>query len=289
VTYQANADAWFMQNSPTNNYGSDSNLKVQGKNNDSYRAAVRFNLPASVPTGCTVQSATLRLNASSASNNRTLQAFRLNGSWTESGITWRNQPATTGTAATVTSGNGWREWNVTGQVQAIFASGANNGFLIRDASESGGGAEQQFRSREAGNNRPVLVVTYAQASTTSSGGMASANTASLAAMPVDETGRAGAVAGAAPSRTAARIELSDLSGPAGVISAAAVDLRVLGGEGGAQVRVTLREGVTAPAGRYTGTVTITWRDNTTRARVTEEIPVELSVGMVRVYLPLVSR
>jgi len=108
-----------------------------------------------------VQSATLRLYAASWKNNRTLQALRINAAWTEGGVKWNNQPATTGTAATTTSGSGYRQWNVTAQVQAMFA--ANYGFLIRDATESGGGNEQQFHSREKGESMPQLVVQYAQA------------------------------------------------------------------------------------------------------------------------------
>jgi hypothetical protein len=75
-------------------------------------------------------------------------------------VTWNNQPATTGTAATTSSGSGYRQWTVTSQVQAMYAAGANHGFLIRDASESGGGAEQQFHSREKGESMPQLVITF---------------------------------------------------------------------------------------------------------------------------------
>ena len=55
-------------------------------------------------------SATLRLYAASYKTGRTLQAWRLAAPWTESGVNWNNQPPTTGTAATVASGSGYREW-----------------------------------------------------------------------------------------------------------------------------------------------------------------------------------
>ena len=107
-----------------------------------------------------VQSATLRLYAASARNGRTLQALRVNASWTENGVTWGSQPATTGTAVTTPSGTGYRQRNVTAQVQAMFDAGANHGFLIRDANENQD-HEQQFHSREkAPDNPPQLVVTY---------------------------------------------------------------------------------------------------------------------------------
>jgi hypothetical protein len=156
------ADAWIDQGSPSSNKGSDSILKVQGKgSNSSMRALVRFAIPTNIPEGCVVQSATLRLYAASWKNNRTLQVYRLNGNWTEYGVTWNNQPTTIGSPVTTPSGSGWRQWDVTAMVQAMLTSGVNHGFLIRDASESGGGWEQQFHAREKGNNIPVLIITLA--------------------------------------------------------------------------------------------------------------------------------
>ena len=36
-------------------------------------------------------------------------------------MTWANQPATSGAAATVASGTGYREWNVAAIVQAMYS------------------------------------------------------------------------------------------------------------------------------------------------------------------------
>jgi hypothetical protein len=161
TTFDAAADAWIDQGSPSANNGTDSNLKVMSKLGANLRALVRFNLPASLPAGCVVQSATLRLYAGSSASGRTLQALQVNGSWTEGGVTWGNQPATTGPAATTTSGTGYRQWDVTTQVQAQFDAGVNHGLLIRDAAE-GQDAEQQFHSREkAPDNPPQLVISFA--------------------------------------------------------------------------------------------------------------------------------
>jgi len=152
-------DSWVLQDSAQSNYGTDSVLKVVGKTNANARLLVQFSLPA-IPEGCQIQSATLRLYAGSHKNGRTLQAYQVSGNWSESGVTWGNQPATTGPAATTSSGSGWRTWNVTGQVGGMYA-GANKGFLVRDASESGGGSEQGFHSREKGSDRPPeLIVVF---------------------------------------------------------------------------------------------------------------------------------
>jgi parallel beta-helix repeat protein len=162
VTLSAEADAWIDQNSASNNYGSDSILKVQAKSGNNFRALIRFGLPAA-PQGCAVESATLRLYAPSWKNRRTLQALRISGDWTESQVTWGNQPETTGPAATTGSGSGYRQWDVAAQVQAMYDNGANHGFLIRDANEGGGGSEQQFHSREKGESMPELVITFGPA------------------------------------------------------------------------------------------------------------------------------
>jgi hypothetical protein len=159
VTLGSVADSWILQDSGGQNYGTDSGLKVDSKSGANARALFRFNLPA-VPAGCQVTSAKLRLYATSYKTGRTLQALMVAAPWTEGGLTWNNQPATTGTAATVASGSGYREWDVVGQVRNMYST-ANNGFLIRDATENGGGIDQVFHSREKGSdNPPRLVLTF---------------------------------------------------------------------------------------------------------------------------------
>jgi hypothetical protein len=155
----AAADAWIDQSSSSSNKGSDSILKVMSKGTANLRALLRFDLP-SIPAGCVLDNATLRVYAgSTSSSQRTLQVLRLNGSWTEGGVTWANAPATTGTAVTTTSGIGYRQWAVAPLVQAMYSSGTNNGFLLRDATE-GQDAEQQFYAREKGESAPQLVLTF---------------------------------------------------------------------------------------------------------------------------------
>jgi large repetitive protein len=166
VTAAPDRDAWVLQSAPTSNFGTDSILKVDSKSgNSNARALVRFALPT-IPAGCQITGATLRLYSSSYKEGRTLQAVRLNGStpvWVESAINWNNQPApATGvTPALAQSRNsaGYVQWNVTAQMTGVY--GNNKGFLIRDASENGGGMEQGFHSREKGiDNPPQLVLTF---------------------------------------------------------------------------------------------------------------------------------
>ena len=154
VTVTSVADSWVLQSDPAKNNGTDSVLKLDSKSGSNSRALVRFNLPT-IPAGCDVVTARLRLYAASYKDGRTLQAIPLGAAWTETGVTWGNQPATSGTAATTTSGFGYRDWTVTSQVQAMYTPGANHGFLIRDASENGGGFDQAFHSREKLTRQPA--------------------------------------------------------------------------------------------------------------------------------------
>jgi parallel beta-helix repeat protein len=182
VTVSANADAWLQQGSPNDNKGSDSVLKVKSQSgNNNFRTVIRFNVPATLPSGCVIESATLRIYAESSVAGRTLQALRLTGSWSENGVNWANQPATNGVVATTSSGNGYREWTVTSHMQADYAAGAQHyGFLIRDAAENNGGAEQAFRPRGNGNNRPQLIIRYAAPGAGQSAGNTTAQLAGAA-------------------------------------------------------------------------------------------------------------
>jgi hypothetical protein len=110
-----------------------------------------------------VQYATLSLYAASWTDGRTLEAIRVSDAWSEDSVTWSNQPATSEDTATTGSGSGYKLWDVTSMVQAMYSMDTEHGFLIRDAAEGGDGAEQQYHSKEKGENPPRLVITYAPA------------------------------------------------------------------------------------------------------------------------------
>jgi hypothetical protein len=160
ATAVADADAWVLESSPGDNKGEDSTLKVDSKTGGNTRALIRFDLPAR-PLDCRVKAATLRLYAGSFKEGRTLEAHRLDGGWTEDGVTWGNQPRTTGAPAGAPSAAapGYVEWSVAELVDGMYA-GANDGFLIRDAVEDGGGFDQALYSREKTDNPPQLVITF---------------------------------------------------------------------------------------------------------------------------------
>jgi hypothetical protein len=158
VTAPANIDSWIDQSSSGSNFGSDQILKVKREGGKAMRALVRFNLPP-VPQGCSVTGATLRLYQASGPSNRTLEARRLSASWAENTVRWTNQPTPTGTAATTSTGSGWRQWNVTSHVQAMY-SGSNHGWLIKFDAEGNPVAEVQLHARNKGSQHPELQISF---------------------------------------------------------------------------------------------------------------------------------
>src|SRR5262245_48888280 len=100
------ADAWLDANSPTANKGSDAVLSVDGTT----RAVVRFQLPAGIPEGCVIESARLRLYADSGTEGARVEALPLAAAWSESTVTWANQPAASSAAVGAWSRDGYMRW-----------------------------------------------------------------------------------------------------------------------------------------------------------------------------------
>jgi hypothetical protein len=159
-TVTAVADSWVSESNPTGTNGGATTLTVTSRTGGrNARAVVRFTLPAA-PTGCTLTTATLRLNASSAAGGRTLSVYRAGATWVENTVTWNTQPAMAGTAVDAAAATGWVQWTVTAHVLTMY-SGTNAGFVLRDAAENAPnpGASQQYSSRE-GANPPELVLQW---------------------------------------------------------------------------------------------------------------------------------
>lgn len=156
-TLTADSDTYTDENSPGTNFGADKTLSVQSRKSRNQRAFVRFSLPSL--GHCAVTSATLKLNASSASSRRTIEVYRAYTSWSETGLTWTGQPGLAGAPSTASSATGWVSWSVTTLTQALYSSG-NFGFEVKDDTEdaNGSGQTQTYWSR-TGSSPPELVIT----------------------------------------------------------------------------------------------------------------------------------
>lgn len=182
VTLLPTGDTTIYSDSPTNNYGTNSNLQV-GEYNASVsvsRSLILFDLSAYV--GKVLTSAKLRLyntGVDATNNARTMYANRMVRAWTELGATWNkydgtNNWATAGgmtNAADVELANigtvsvtnpptaGWHEITLTTSAIQAWIDGTydNNGFGISMGTETDD--MQEFHSRENANP-PELVIVY---------------------------------------------------------------------------------------------------------------------------------
>jgi ELWxxDGT repeat protein len=160
------ADAYVRDGEPFHNFGTEERLHVRkaaGSNNNRW-TYVRFDVAAL----SSVSAATLRLFGHLAEETaapvNALVFPVANTSWNERTITWHNKPAAGGTAVafaaldTATTDARWYEWDLTAYVQAEKAAGRNVITLaIRNDVVTPGRAA--FRSREANQNRPELLLT----------------------------------------------------------------------------------------------------------------------------------
>ncbi len=161
-TYQASGDSWIQQDGggANQNNGTDTILDVlSNPTAKNRRALVTFDLPT-LPTGCSLTAASLRTYLKATQGARTLDAYQISSSWTETGVTWNTEPTTTGSPVSATTGSAatWTQWSVLSIVQAQY-SGTNYGFMIQDQTEDNGNKRQDYMSRE-NTNPPELQLTF---------------------------------------------------------------------------------------------------------------------------------
>ncbi len=155
---------WWWQS------GNDNKLKVGRWYTSLYeledRILIYFNL-SSIPKNAKIESAELRLYYTCGSNdqNDKYQICRLTEDWNEyylnrSWIYSRNRPlhVCSGIKSSVPSSSGWMTWNITNDVKG-FVNGSykNYGWVVKFYSSDGW---SYFKSREASNNQPQLIIRY---------------------------------------------------------------------------------------------------------------------------------
>lgn len=130
------ADAYGRSSKSSTNYGNASTLRT----GSGYESFLYF--PRPFPLQANIRNATLRLwlGASVSAGSRTITVQRLNKSWTESKLTWKNRPSVTGTSAarttTVNAKNGMIELDITSLMQAVSDGSATSWYGVRITSAS---------------------------------------------------------------------------------------------------------------------------------------------------------
>lgn len=141
------ADAWVDEARPSFNFGTASELAVDGSPRQ--RAFLRFNVTA---VAGSVQKATLRLYVTNPGKGPSVWAT--SAGWTESTLTWANQPASVGpglSSLPQTATGTWVSFDVT---TAAMGNGSYN-FLISSSETDG----TFFASRESAHP-PQLILSF---------------------------------------------------------------------------------------------------------------------------------
>jgi len=161
LTFVTDADARVKQSSPNTNYGIATSLHVDGASDPDMESFIRFTV---TDVSRAVQSARLRVYATTNGSDNGPAVYSTNTSWTESGITWSKRPARTSDAVDnkgSISTETWVEYDVSSMVKG---NGTFSFVLAADSSDA-----VSFSSRQ-GNQPPELLIML-------SGGVTSTTTA----------------------------------------------------------------------------------------------------------------
>ncbi|MEK0317301.1 CBM96 family carbohydrate-binding protein [Cohnella sp. 56] len=162
--YAPSADAFVRDGSYAGtNYGTATDLMVKS-DASGYARKTYLKFSFSSFAGSTAASAKLRLYVSGVNTDalRTLKVYSTGETWTETGLTWNNAPATVTAGPSVNIGNAsgvWIEIDVTALVNANMDDKQISLLLVNEGAASSKG-DVQSSSREASTaaNRPLLVI-----------------------------------------------------------------------------------------------------------------------------------
>ena len=169
LSIESSKDSSLKDDYPDTNYGTDNYLDVYvfGISGDIRRAIFEFNLSSFIDVPIeNISSATLRIYVANINSPRTLDIRKVdNDTWTETGVTWNNQPSSTDFNIEHTfSSTGWDEVSVLSMVKQALYDGHNYlGILIRDLTEvqdAGTTHSNEFNSKEETNYEPELNIEY---------------------------------------------------------------------------------------------------------------------------------
>jgi len=151
LTFAAAADARVVETNPAANYGIATYLQVDGASDPDQESYLRFAV-SGIPGA--VQSAKLRLYATTNGTKNGPAVYATGASWSETGLTWNNRPGRTSGAVDNKGAIGtssWVEYNVT---SLVSGNGAYSFVLAADSTDG-----VKFSSRE-GATPPQLVLTF---------------------------------------------------------------------------------------------------------------------------------
>jgi len=168
VSLDAISDSWIYENDPSRNYGTEIVLDI-GKDSGGKVSSMLFKWDlSSLPECIEVTSATIQLGQSSENSGNAISILkRITEPWTETEVSWANQPDVIGEYGTYifTSVTGLKNIPATELVQDWLKYG-NDGVMFVASTEST--AYQECNSRENTQGTPKLLITYIDGTNSSS-------------------------------------------------------------------------------------------------------------------------
>jgi VCBS repeat-containing protein len=168
-SFSAVQDSFIREQNPNTNYGSSGSMTIDGENNKEQRGLVQFDL-STIQSDATIESAYLKLDASTVDDDLTIHIYQLTESWTEGSVTWNESSSGTNwsaeggaiNATPVVSKNlqyeqtGSQYFNITDLVQDwVDGDEDNYGVMITSSSKS-----HTILDTREGATPPELVLVY---------------------------------------------------------------------------------------------------------------------------------
>jgi len=167
-------DTYVDEDTPNNNYGSIGSMYVRSQNESrNARTFSLWNLSV-VPRNAEIINANLSLYLDFAPSHEdryyevwnTSTQNATGWTWTESGLTWNNQPLALILQDNITIPYGvgtlYKYWNVTNVTITAYSEEKNLSFVVKDSKESQNSTLYQgtFNTKESASLRPKLVIDY---------------------------------------------------------------------------------------------------------------------------------
>lgn len=157
LTFNTAADATIRKNSANSNYGRSQTIEID--NSPVMNGLLKFTVSGT--GGLTVKGAKLRLYVENASSNGGAFYGTTTNTWSESTVTWNNAPVASATPFATLGPVKDGQWV---EIDASSLIKGDGTYSIRITSSSTDGVD--YRTKEASSNKPQLLLSAEQASTT---------------------------------------------------------------------------------------------------------------------------
>lgn len=161
-TFTSTADTFVASYTPTTNYGTGTRMSAGYYLDNSLETMYCFVNFSTMPKMSAVSSATLTmyLREPGGAGNLTYYIRRCTSTWTETGVTWNNQPSVGGSdmASLVCNAAGWYTWTLSA-AEMVAMSQSGFGLRMTGSGTSNYGYDG-FDTREYGANQVYITATY---------------------------------------------------------------------------------------------------------------------------------